>query len=58
MAHRSCPIKIKYDGLCKWCPLPPTDRIKVCNFYRGQMRSGVPWVKDRHRWKDSEQVQW
>jgi len=58
MPWRYCPIKDKYQGKCKWCPLPPIERIKVCKFFRGQMESGVPWVRDQYRWKKSEQVQW
>ena len=42
MAPRSCPLK--FDRKCKWCPI--TDyftRLGMCNYFRGQIISGVPW---------------
>ena len=44
MAHPACPLpKEIQPHKCKWCPIPPRERIEKCNFFRGQIRSGVPW---------------
>jgi len=45
MAHKACPIPEKTKNLgCRQCPIHDrVEREKICNFYQGQRRAGVPW---------------
>lgn len=44
MPPNACPIPKKNQPInCKSCPFPPLERIKKCNYYKGQIKSGVPW---------------
>lgn len=52
MAPRCCPIK--FEGKCRYCPLPPTKRVIECKYYCGQLSSGVPWWRDKYIWGESE----
>jgi len=57
MPPRACPLPRDLKPYkCRACPLHPLVRIKVCAYYRGQIRAGVPWhwKADRYYYRKGE----